>query len=352
MFILIGLPHEDETAQLSEKHIEEEYDVSVCRISLPSFTGVSLEGIVNQVERLASLEKGCESLLRVFIRHARRECGEGAHPLQHMLEDMEGTFQWDAESFATNSIDDVIVLLNREYLRINETFAAKTEEFAAIRREHDNLQRLTRGSLCDINLNIVVDMPEKYEFLKVLYIVVQKDKTPAFDALVQESALVPADAVERINSDEEYVLFKVYVLHHDEDKVRSAMSSAGFVVRMLDGNAEESEEIIEKRRRAEERHSTAKAGLAAFIHIHLIEMFRTLVHVKLLKLFVESVYRYGLPTQYMFFVSRGEKSKILRKWTDIARDWPSDRMVYEDEVDNDESDVFFAFSEVDLHVEE
>lgn len=348
MFVLVGLPVEEEAVQPTEKQIEEEYGISPVRIFLPSFTGVSLEAIVNQVEGLTSLEKGCEGLLRLFaVRSSKDGESHSVCTLAGKLEDMKNTFRWDSEYFMSNSIDKAMELLNKEYSRINEAYSEKTDEFGRIKREHEELQRMTRGSLCDINLNIIVDKQESYEFLKVLYVVVQKEKEDVFRTTIEESPLVSSDAVERINSDEEYVLFKMYVLHHNEEEVTNMMNNGGFMLRTLDKNLDASGEITARRRRVEEKYVSAESGLATFIHIHLIEIFKIMVHVKLLKLFVESVYRYGLPTEYVFFVTKGSRTKVLRQWNAVARDWPSDRVIYEEE-ENDENDMAFAFSEIDI----
>lgn len=340
---------EEETSRVSESQMKQDYGIVLNRISLPSFTGVSLEGIVNQVERLNVLERGCENLLKLFMNSIQRE-GEtdSESPLKWRTSNIKKTFRWDSERFTANSVDKTIILLDKEYSRVNKVYNDKIEEFSRIKIEYEKLQKLTRGNLCDINLNIVVDSPEKYEFLSVLYVVVNREQINEFNAMIEESAHVSMDAVEKISSDEEYVLFKMYVLQHSENEVKNAINASGFMLRTLDEDGIASAEMTSMRRKVEEKYSNAEGGLVTFIHIHLIETLKITIHVKFLRLFVESVYRYGLPTEYVFFVSWGEKSKVLKQWTMIARDWPSDRMICDEEGENDENDIFFAFSEVDV----
>lgn len=119
--------------------------------------------------------------------------------------------------------------------------------------------------------------------------------------------------------------------------MKDVINTSGFVLRTLDENGAGSAEMTLRRRKAGEKYSNAEGSLVTFIHIHLIEILKITVHVKLLRLFVESVYRYGLQ---------------WKQWTKIAKDWPSDRMVYDDEGENDENDIFFAFSEVDVCYED
>ncbi|KMV66414.1 vacuolar H+-ATPase V1 sector subunit C [Encephalitozoon cuniculi EcunIII-L] len=352
MFILVGLPVEEDGLRPTEDQIWDEYGLRSSRILLPSFTGVSLEGIVNQVERLGSLEKSCEGLLKTFMGYCRENrVGKGI--VYGSTEEIGDFLEWDRQSFVTNSIEKAILLLDGEYRRISKAYEEKAEEFDGAKRECEKLQRLTRGSLCDIDLGIIVERPEEYEFLRVLYVVVQKARVPEFNRAVDESPHISLDAVEKVNSDEEYELFKVYVLHHGEEDVRNMIHAEGFMVKDLDKNMVSSEEMIARRRRAEEKFSAMEKILMTFMHVHLTEVFRILIHIKLLRLFVESVYRYGLPTKYMFFVTRGEKSKVLAQWIAIAKNWPSDRIVYEEEGDNnDEGEIFFAFSEISTYGEE
>ncbi|AFM97938.1 vacuolar H+-ATPase V1 sector subunit C [Encephalitozoon hellem ATCC 50504] len=350
MFVLVGLPVEEDAPCLTESQIKEEYGICPCQVALPSFTGVSLEGIVNQVERLSSLEKSCEGLLKTFMGYS---CEGSAKAMCDSIEKIKDFLRWDTQSFVTNSIDKAILLLEGEYKRVSKAYEEKVEEFNEAKKECDKLQKLTRGNLCDINLSIIVGKEEKYEFLKVLYVIVQKSKASEFNRIVDESPHISPEVVEKINSDEDHDLFKFYILHCSEEEVRNAMHAEGFLVRELDENTMSSEEIIAERRKAEERFSAIERVLMTFVHVHLTEALKILIHVKLLRLFVESVYRYGLPTEYMFFVTSGEKSRILSQWTTIAKKWPSDRIVYEEEGDNnEEGEVFFAFSEIEICGEE
>lgn len=350
MFILVGLPVDEDAPQPTEEQIQQEYGLCADRIFLPPFTGVSLEGIVNQVESLNSLEKSCESLLKTFIGYSGANKAVGT---LGSIEAIRSMLRWDDRGFMTHSVDKAILLLDGEYGRISNAYAEKVDEFGEAKRECEGLQKLTRGSLCDISLSIIVDRPEKYEFLKVLYIVVQKGRMAEFERVVDESPHVSADAVEKVSSDDEYCLVKLYVLHHSEEDVRAMMHAAGFAIRDVDEAEISSEEITARRRRAEERFSSVERVLTTFVHVHLTEILKVLVHVKLLRLFVESVYRYGLPTEYVFFVTSGEKTKVLGQWTTIAKGWPSDRVVYEEDADNhDENEVFFAFSEIGTYDDE
>ncbi|ADM11185.1 vacuolar ATP synthase subunit C [Encephalitozoon intestinalis ATCC 50506] len=352
MFVLVGLPVEEDVPQPTEDLIQEDYGVNCSRISLPSFTGVSLEGIVNQVERLNLLEKSCEGLFKTFMGYSRT-CRIAKEVECDSIENAGNFLRWDNQNFPTNSIDKAILLLDGEYGRVYKAYEEKVEEFGDARKECEKLQKLTRGSLCDINLNIIVGKAEKYEFLKVLYVVVQKSKSSEFNRVVEDSPHISGDAVEKINSDEDHNLFKIYILHQGEEEVRNMMHSEGFLIKDLDDNMISSEEMITKRRKAEERFSAVERLLTTFLQINLKEVLKILVHVKLLKLFVESVYRYGLPTEYMFFVTSGEKSNILSQWITIAKNWPSDRIVYEEDGDNnEEGEIFFAFSEIEMHREE
>ncbi|KAH9411807.1 V-ATPase subunit C [Ordospora pajunii] len=345
----MGLPVDDGHTQLTEDQIWGEHGVLLSRIPLPSFTGVSLEGIVNQVERLCSLQKMCEGVLKTFSKQETAGDAEESRAYRK-LKNMKDALRWDEECFMTDSIDKAIALLEKECARISERFNAMLEEFSYAKAECEKLQRLTRGSLSEISLNIIVENDEHYEFLKVLYVVVSKGRMNEFRRMVDESPYISEDAVVSISSDEDYCLFKLYVLLHNEDEVRSAIHMGGFTIKELDEEGTSCTQITRERRAAEERYSSSEGCLIRFIHVNLDDALKILIHTKLLKLFVESVYRYGLPTEYAFFVVSGEKTKILKQLVPIARGWPSERIAYDDEGDiNDEEDVFFALEELDIN---
>ncbi|EOB12391.1 vacuolar ATP synthase subunit c [Nosema bombycis CQ1] len=67
-----------------------------------------------------------------------------------------------------------------------------------------------------------------------------------------------------------------------------------------------------------------------------------MVHTNLLKLFIESIYRYGLPIKYLYFVCKEEKD-TLNKLRSIGENWESERMVGDDEYSmQDEQDLNIA----------
>ncbi|KAM0672578.1 subunit C of vacuolar H+-ATPase V1 [Ordospora colligata] len=348
MFVFMGLPVDDGHAQLTEDQIWGEHGVLLNRILLPSFTGVSLEGIVNQVERLCSLQKTCEGLLKTFSKQEATVDAEESR-VNLKFRNMKDALRWDEKCFMTDSIDKAIALLEKECTRISERFNTMVEEFIHAKTECEKLQRLTRGSLSEISLNIIVENDEHYEFLKVLYVVVPKARVNEFKRMVNESPYISEDAVASISSDEDYCLFKMYVLQHNEDEVRSGIHMGGFTIKELDQEGTSCTQITKERRAAEEKYSSSEECLIRFVHVNLDEALKILIHTKLLKLFVESVYRYGLPTDYAFFVINGEKTKIMKQLVPIARGWPSERIAYDEDGEiNDEEDVFFALEELDL----
>jgi V-type H+-transporting ATPase subunit C len=341
MFILLGFPREEESDGFTVQRIERHYEVLLRPIHIPSFTGVSLEGIINQVERLNGLEKGCDLLLRALIK-GQRELDPEFTPHIELGSDIPSSISWSQSRFSTSNVEDALDMLSEEYARIREIYDGKVRSFEESKRDYVRVQKLTRGNLCDMDLNILINKEEEHEFLKLFYVVVQKDRVNEFYDMVNECAFISRDVVDEVGSDEEYVLFKMYSLLKNEDEVRNKINSAGFIIKTLESRKGS---ILGMSSESEERFSTSQTNLGTFMRTHYPEVFVILVHVKLLKLFVESVYRYGLPTEYLFFVSEGSRERVLKKCGKLARDWPSDRIVFDEDGNNyDENDAGFAFS--------
>jgi len=115
-----------------------------------------------------------------------------------------------------------------------------------------------------------------------------------------------------IASDAEYVLFSVVIFKRVHDEFAQKCRESKFIVR----DFVYSEEQIEKQREELEMADTTErelwTELLRLSRTNFSESFQILVHLKVVRLFVESVLRYGLPAHYVGIVIKPEP-KLTKK---------------------------------------
>ena len=123
-----------------------------------------------------------------------------------------------------------------------------------------------------------------------------------------------------IKEDEEYALYTVTLFHRVVDAFKSAAHEKSFQVREFHYNAEtiqsEASERNDRVRELEER-SAALDSLCRACYRNVISDW---IHVCAIRIFVESVLRYGLPPNFLACIIKPhKKSEIKLRW--ILRDW-------------------------------
>jgi V-type H+-transporting ATPase subunit C len=123
-----------------------------------------------------------------------------------------------------------------------------------------------------------------------------------------------------IKKDEEYALYTVTLFHRVVDAFKSAAHEKSFQVREFHYNAEtiqsEASERNDRVREVEER-SAALDSLCRACYRNVISDW---IHVCAIRIFVESVLRYGLPPNFFACIIKPhKKSEIKLRW--ILRDW-------------------------------
>jgi len=151
------------------------------------------------------------------------------------------------------------------------------------------------------------DFVQDSEYLETLLVAVPK--TLVKDWNLRYERLVPM-VVPRsstiIQSDDEYTLFSVVIFKRVHDDFVQKCREQKFIVRDF---VYSDAEMIKQLQDLETADTTEKelwTELLRVSRINFSESFQILVHLKVLRLFVESVLRYGLPANYTGIIIKPE----------------------------------------------
>ncbi|WRT65749.1 uncharacterized protein IL334_002697 [Kwoniella shivajii] len=245
-------------------------------------------------------------------------------PAEEFLLGGGGGFRWDKGRWGSGGkVLEVVDALTKEMNAIDSTQKQKSQSYNLAKGSLTTLQRKQQGNLSQRSLTDVVkrnDLVEDSEFLETLVVAVpknlQKDWADKYERLT--SMVVPRSS-QQIASDDDYFLQTVTVFKKIRDEYIHKCRENKFIVRDFKWD----ESALEKQKKemaelgVEEKELWTE--LLRLTRINFSEAYQILAHLKTVRLFVESVLRYGLPADYAGVIVKPEPKtavKTLRSLSD------------------------------------
>ena len=207
-------------------------------------------------------------------------------------------FTWDEKKFPHKTpLRETVSRVQSALQRYDVELRSHASKYTAAERAAAADSRKDSGSLVTRNLGDVVKPTDVVEtdFLTTVFVVVPKNAEKEFlgkyetvtDFVLPRSAKILVD-------DNDNKLYTVVVFKRTEDDLKERLRDMHLVIRDVDLNSlsQASREDCE-RRASEKKHLENK--LNRWCLINFGEAFSAWMHVKAIRIFVESVLRYGLP---------------------------------------------------------
>ncbi|WUR04913.1 V-type proton ATPase subunit C (VATC) [Vairimorpha necatrix] len=315
--LLIGLPLE-ENINIQEEIIQykRKYNINLEIINIPDFIHLNISSCNSYDDSLNKSEKECIDLIKGF---SRIKTYKFERNLCH----------WDTEKYACLDLEECLKMLEEDLLHIKNIYNKKKEDNMKYKKYSEKLRKRTQGDILEKDLNINLT---EYEFLEEIYLVVEKDSSD-FSEFICNSEMASEETLVKIEEDEKYILYKILILKTHVKDFKKECSLKGFHI---------------KETNMPPLPFSEPDGLDLFVETHFVELYKILVHLKMLKLFIECFLRYGLPKEYAFFSCVEEKS--LEKFKKISESWKSDRII--EDSDEEETGTNFAYTFIESYNEE
>ncbi|RSH94719.1 Vacuolar ATP synthase subunit C [Saitozyma podzolica] len=220
-----------------------------------------------------------------------------------------GYWRWDRGRWGEGrKVGEVLEDLAREMSSIDAQQKQRTGDYNLIKGQLTNLQRKRVGNLSQRSLVDVVkkgDLVEDSEFMETLLVAVpknlQKDWANKYERL---TGMVVPRSTQKLAEDDEFVLQTVTVFKKVRDEFVHKARENKFIVRDFkwDDSALEKQQKDIAELASQEKELWAE--LLKLSRINFSEAYQILAHLKTIRLFVESVLRYGLPADYAGIVVR------------------------------------------------
>ncbi|KAL9939601.1 hypothetical protein V8E36_001418 [Tilletia maclaganii] len=314
---LISVPVEDgdihrQYSELSSRLLADRNSASdFGQLSFPPLKAGTLESLISLSDDLPKHDTNFTQVVAKIVDTLRALLNNDESALsQHVLVNEKALdeymldWAWNTRKYRVDrSLGEIIEAIAREVTSIDNVMKQKLNNYNIAKGQLQQLQRRQAGNLSSRSLADVVHKEDFVdsgsEYLETLLVAVPqnliKDWQTKYERLT--SMVVPRSS-RKIAQDSEFALFNVTVFKKVKEEFISKSRENKFQVREFSWD----DDIVEKQRDELEQASSAEkelwTELLRLSRTNFSEAYQALAHLKVIRAFVESVLRFGLPADY------------------------------------------------------
>jgi V-type H+-transporting ATPase subunit C len=339
-YLLLSLPTSCGSANSISQWLESNVNggrVELHELKFPKFKVGTLDSLVLQSEELAKLDHQLHQSIGKVLEtistlmntnfNLNNNNNNNTNNITNLLKlKIDGIdsikyfekFQWKQSRFRLDkSIDELIKLISNEGLQLDSDLRSQFQNY---NNAKSNLLACQRKQNGDLSVKSLHDIVSKKNFvigsdhLKTILLVVPLSLESQFlNSYETVSPFIVPRSAEKISNDSEYVLYGITLFKKYENQFLSAARENKWIPR----DFQYSDEIIEQMKNefniAAKEESSLKNDLIRLSKEAFSEISICWSHIKLLRSFVESVLRYGLPPTFYCYLLKPDFTKNLKQ---------------------------------------
>ncbi|KAI0005481.1 ATPase V1 complex subunit C [Russula compacta] len=298
---------------------------SIGQLYIPSFKTGTLDSLVVLSEELPKHDINFTATVAKIVETLRNLLNNDPSKLaQHILVNdkpvdnyLLNHWHWNEGRYGTQrGLKDMTDVLVKEMTSIDNVMKAKLNNYNLAKGSLVQLQRKKTGNLSVRSLADIVsedDILQDSEYLQSILVAVPKNLVKTWNSGYERLAtmVVPRSAVS-LASDEDFTLFTVIIFRKVYDAFSQKCRENKYIVRDFQYSADQIEKEREELQTADTAEKELWTELLRLSEINFSEAFQVFVHLKVVRLYVESVLRYGLPANYVGIVVKPEPKTTKR----------------------------------------
>ncbi|KAK3262273.1 V-type proton ATPase subunit C [Cymbomonas tetramitiformis] len=328
--------------QLKQKTLEADLSVNY-KLAVPGLRVGTLDSLLALSDDLVKITAVAESTtakVRRQIGDLDRTYADDVHgllvdgvPVERYLT----AFQWDEAKHPVNRpLKETIEKLSEDITKLDDDMKVRVSEYNGVKSQLTAMNRKSGGSLAVRDLSSIVK-PEHIvtsENLVTLFVVVPRFNVKEWLSTYENLTkfVVPRSGV-LIFEDNDYSLYSVVLFERVKDDFKNAARDKGVTVRELTETANASSSSSTKDR-LEQEESDIKSALLEWCKTSYSEAFSTWVHLSVVRIFVESILRYGLPPCFLASVIKPNPKCEARLRTTLSTHFGRSLLHWKTEEDN------------------
>jgi len=335
---------------------------SVFSFPVPDLRVGTLDALMSLSDDLIKLDLSVESSTRKIANqlfalydpkdHANLLTVEGAAPDIYLTH-----FKWNEAKYPIkSSCRELTELINSQVSKLEEELRVKSSEYSATVHSLTQNERQQTGNLASKDLSEIVkpDQWRETEYLTTLFVAVPKHSKKIWENSYETlTEFVLPRSSTLITEDNEYCLYSVSLFKRDIDNFKNAVREKKFTAREFQFDSSK----IEKSKKEKEDLITTKeiqkSKLVQWCKTNFAEGFIGWIHLKAIRVFVESILRYGLPASFQSILvqpAKGADKKVRAALNDLFKHLGSKHLEGESE-DGGVSETFYPYVSLTINLE-
>uniref|UniRef100_A0A3B4C4C8 V-type proton ATPase subunit C n=1 Tax=Pygocentrus nattereri TaxID=42514 RepID=A0A3B4C4C8_PYGNA len=308
------------------------------KFTIPDLKVGTLDVLVGLSDELAKLDSFVESVVKKLAQYMSDVLEDSRDKVQENLlangverfidlNTYVTRFQWDMAKYPIKqSLKNISEIVSKQVTQIDNDLKARASAYNSIKGNLQNLERKNAGSLLTRSLADIVkkeDFVLDSEYLITMLVVVPKASYPDWQKTYETlSEMVVPRSSNLLFEDQDSGLFSVTLFRKAIDDFKLKSRENKFIVRDFQYNEEEmkadKEELTrlstDKKKQFEQTwlFICLQGPLVRWLKVNFSEAFIAWIHIKALRVFTESVLRYGLPVNFQAMLLQTNKKNIKK----------------------------------------
>ncbi|KAB5593008.1 Vacuolar H+-ATPase V1 sector subunit C [Ceratobasidium theobromae] len=298
---------------------------NLAEFKIPELKTGTLDILITLSEELPKHDSNFTSTVGKIVDTLRNLLNNDSSRLaQHILVDEKSCDEYLLDGWKWNSgkynpgrsLREIVDGLVKEMTSLDNVMKAKLTSYNLAKGALTQMQRKKTGNLSVRSLVDIVKrehvIPES-EYMESVFVAVPKSAVKQWNASYERlAAMIVPRSSKLIEADDEYSLFSVVIFTKVRQEFATKCRENKYIIREFDFNEEEIEKQREELQMADLSEKELWTELLRLARTNFSEAFQVLVHLKIVRLFVESVLRYGLPANYVGLVIKPEPKTTKR----------------------------------------
>ncbi|KAL3617603.1 V-type proton ATPase subunit C [Castilleja foliolosa] len=299
-------------SRLQESISKQSFDTPLYRFNIPNLRVGTLDSLLSLSDDLLkanSFIEGVSHKIRRQIEELERVSGVVSSSLTVdgvPVDSYLTRFVWDEAKYPTMSpLREVVDGIHVQIARIEDDLKVRISEYSNVRSQLNAINRKQGGSLAVRDLSNLVKPQDivSTEHLTTLLAIVskysQKDWLSSYETLT--TYVVPRSS-KKLHEDNEYALYTVTLFSRDADNFRTKARERNFQIRDFEYNSETQESRTQELEKLMQDQESLRSSLLQWCYVSYGEVFSSWMHFCAVRVFSESILRYGLPPSFLSVV--------------------------------------------------
>ncbi|XVF57709.1 hypothetical protein PTKIN_Ptkin07bG0003900 [Pterospermum kingtungense] len=308
-------------ATLQEQISKHSFDTPLYRFNIPNLRVGTLDSLLalsDDLFKSNSFIEGVSHKIRRQIEELERVSGLETNALTVdgvPIDSYLTRFVWDEAKYPTMSpLREIVDGIHTQVAKIEDDLKVRVAEYNNVRGQLNAINRKQSGSLAVRDLSNLVkpeDIVTSEHLVTLLAIVPkysQKDWLSSYETLA--SYVVPRSS-KKLHEDNEYALYTVTLFGRVADNFRISARERGFQIRDFEYSPEAQESRKQELEKLMQDQDSLRSSLLQWCYASYGEVFSSWMHFCAVRVFAESILRYGLPPSFLACVLspsvKGEK---------------------------------------------